>query len=72
MKHIVIALVLVLAPAVFAAPMQTASAEPAPQTSSDSARSTSGKATSHDRHVRKRRAGNHHHRPRLTAKNHHS
>ena len=72
MKHIVTVLVLGLAPAVFAAPMQTASAGPVPQASSDSGRSTSGKASSHDRHVRKHRAGNHHHRPRLTAKNHNS
>ena len=72
MKHIVSVLVLVLTPAVFAAPMQTAPAEPAPQASSDSARSTSGKVSSHDRHVRKHRTGNHHHRPRLTAKNHNS
>ncbi len=72
MKHIVSILVLVLAPAVFAAPMQTASAERVPQTSRDSARSTPGKATSHDHHARKQRAGNHHHRTRMTAKSHNS
>jgi Ni/Co efflux regulator RcnB len=72
MKHIVSILVLVLAPVVFAAPMQTASAERVPQTSSDSARSSPSKATSHDRHVRKHRAGNHHHRPRMAAKSHNS
>jgi hypothetical protein len=72
MEYVVSVLVLALAPAVFAAPIQTASVEPVPQASSDSARSTSSKATSHDRHVRKHRAGNHHRRPRLTAKNHNS
>jgi len=70
MNHIVGVLVLVLAPAVFAAPRQTTLAEPAPLASNDSARSPSSKATSHARHVRKHRAGNHHHRPRTTAKSH--
>ena len=72
MKQIVSVLVLVLAPAVSGAPRQTTPAEPVPQANSDSARSTSSKATSHDRHVRKHRAGNHHHRPRTTAKSHNS
>jgi hypothetical protein len=68
MKHIVAVLVLVLTPAIFAAPRQTTPAEPDPQANSDGARSASSKATSHDRHVRKHRAGNRHHRPRTTAK----
>lgn len=72
MKHIVSVLVLVLAPVVFAAPVQTASPEPVPQANSGSARSTSNKAVSHDRHVHKHRAGNHHRRPRVTAKGHNS
>lgn len=72
MKHIVSVLALVLAPAVLAAPLQSQSAQPAPQTNNDSARSPSSKATSHDRHMRKHRAGNHHHRPRVTAKSHNS
>jgi FlaG/FlaF family flagellin (archaellin) len=70
MKHIVGVLVLVAVSAVFAAPRQTTSAEPTPQTNNDSAHSSAGKATSHARHVRKHRGGNHHHRPRTTAKNH--
>jgi len=72
MKHIVNVLVLFLAPAVFSAPMQAASAEPAAQTNRDRAHSTSSNATSHNRHVHKHRAGNQHHRPRLTEKNHNS
>ena len=72
MKQIVSVLVLVLAPAVFAAPRQTTPAEPVPQANSDTARSTSGKGPSHDRHVRNHRAGNRHHRPRMTAKSHNS
>jgi hypothetical protein len=70
-KRIASVLVLVLTPAVFGERMQTASAQPAPQANSDGARSASSKATSHDRHVRKHRAGNHHRRPRVTAKNRH-
>jgi hypothetical protein len=72
MKHIVGVLVLVLAPAVFAAPSQTTSAEPAPQASNDSPRSPSSKTTSHARHVRRHRDGSHHRRPRTTAKSHNS
>ncbi len=72
MKQIVSVLALALMPAVFAAPWQAAPAEPVPQANSDSARSTSSKATSHDRHVRKHRTGNHHHRPRVTVKSHKS
>jgi hypothetical protein len=45
-------------------------AESASQASSDSVRSTSNRATSHDRHMRKHRAGNHRHRHRPTAKSH--
>jgi len=72
MKHIIGVLVLVVAPAVLAVPRQTASPEPAPQASNDSPRSPSTKATSHARHVSKHRAGNHHRRPRTTAKGHNS
>jgi hypothetical protein len=72
MKHIVGLLVLVLAPAVFAARSQTTSAEPAPQASNDSPRSPSTKTTSHARHVRRHRDGSHHRRPRTTAKSHNS
>jgi hypothetical protein len=72
MKQIVIVLLLVPAPAVSGAPRQTTPAEPVPQANSDSARSTSSKATSHDRHVRRHRAGNHHHHARATAKSHNS
>jgi len=70
MKHSVHVLVLVLAPAVFAAPKQAAPAELVPQASNDSARSTVGKATSHARPARKHRDGTHHRRPRTTAKKH--
>jgi hypothetical protein len=70
MKRFVSLLVLFLAPTVFAASMQATPAEPGPQASNDSARSPSGRATSHDRHARKHRAGNHHRRPRTTAKGH--
>jgi hypothetical protein len=70
MKHSVHVLVLVIAPAVFAADKQAAPAETVPQASSDSARSTAGKATSHARPVRSHRGGNHHRRPRTTAKKH--
>jgi len=55
-----------------AAPWQTTPAEPDPQANSEGARSASSKATSHDRHVRKHRAGNRHHRPRTTAKKSHN
>ena len=72
MKQIVSVMVLVLAPAVLAAPRQTTPAEPAPQANSNGAHSSSSKATSRDRHVRKHRAGNHHRRPRMTPKNHNS
>jgi hypothetical protein len=68
MKQIFSVVVLVLAPAVFGAPRQTPPLEPAPQASNDSARSTSSKATSHDRHMRRHRASSHHHRHRTTAK----
>jgi len=70
MNRFVSVLVLFLAPTVFAASMQATPAEPAPQASNDSARSPSGRATSHDRHARKHRASNHHRRPRTTAKSH--
>jgi hypothetical protein len=70
MKHNVCILVLCMAPAVFAAPKQAAPAELVPQASNDSARSTAGKAASHGRPVRKHRDGNHHRRPRTTAKKH--
>ena len=69
MKHSVSVLVLIMAPAVFAAPKQAAPAEAVPQASNDSARSTAGKASSHAR-PRKHRDGNHHRRPRTTAKKH--
>ncbi|HXN54024.1 MAG TPA: hypothetical protein VN943_18990 [Candidatus Acidoferrum sp.] len=72
MKQIVSVLLLGLAPAVFAVSKQRAPADPAPQASNDSARSSSSKATSHDRHVRKHRASNHHHRHRTTPKSHNS
>jgi hypothetical protein len=72
MKHVIGILVLVLALAVFAGAKQSSSAEPAPQGSSDGARATAGKATSHARHARKQRSGNHHRRPRTTAKSHKS
>jgi hypothetical protein len=62
--------VLFMAPAVCAAPKQAAPAETVPQASNDSARSTAGKATSHARPARKHRDGNHHRRPRTTAKKH--
>ena len=71
MKQIVVILALILAPAVFASP-QTASADPAPQANRDGAHSISGKAASHNRHLRKHRVGNQHHRPRVTAKSHNS
>jgi hypothetical protein len=70
MRKMVSVLVFVLAPAVFAAPRQSVPAEPTSQASNDGPRSTSNRATSHDRHVRKHRAGNHHHRHRTTAKSH--
>jgi hypothetical protein len=72
MKQLFSVFVLVMAPAVFAAPAQTAPTEAAPQANIDARRSPSGKATSHDRHMRKHRAGNHLHRRRTTAKNHSS
>jgi hypothetical protein len=71
MKQIVGILVLVLAPAVFASPLQT-TAEPRPQASKDSTHSISGKGSLHNRHIHKHRAGNQHHRPRVTAKSHNS
>jgi hypothetical protein len=70
MKRSVHVLVLVMAPAVFAAPQQATPAEAVPQASNDSARSAAGKATSHARPVRKHRDGSHHRRPRTTAKKH--
>ena len=72
MKRLVSILVLVLAPGVFAARVQAASPEPAPQANRGSAHSTSSKATSHNRHLSKHRASNQHHRPRVTAKSHNS
>jgi hypothetical protein len=72
MKYVFCLWALALAPALFAAPVQAPTAEPAAQASTDNPRSPSGKATSHDRHMRKHRNGNHHHRPRTTAKNHNS
>jgi hypothetical protein len=70
MKFLLSSLTLLLAPTLFAAPIQSTAPEPTPQTSIDTPRSPSGKATSHDRHMRKHRVGNHHHRRRTTAKNH--
>jgi len=67
MKRIATVLMFIVAPAVFAAPRQSAPAEPA-QTSTDSARPTSHGATSHRRHARKHRTGGQHHRRRATAK----
>jgi Ni/Co efflux regulator RcnB len=70
MKQMVCVLVFVLAPTVFAAPLQTVPAESASQASRDSVRSTSNRATSHDRHMRNHRTGNRHHRHRPTARSH--
>jgi hypothetical protein len=72
MKLILSVAALLLASTVFATPRQTSAAEPAQQASNDATRSTSGRATSHDRHARKHRAANHHHRHRTTTKNHNS
>jgi hypothetical protein len=52
-----------------AASRQATSRDPAPQVSNDDTASASGKSTRHDRHMRKHRANNRHHRPRTT--NHH-
>ena len=71
MKPIISVLALVLLLAVFAARAQTASPETAPQASRNSPHSSSNKAFSHDHHVHAHRAGNHHRRPRVTAKSHH-
>jgi Ni/Co efflux regulator RcnB len=71
MKQMASILVLALAPALFAAPRQAAQ-DPATQAGSDSPSSPSSRATSHDRHARKHRAGNHHHRRHTTAKSHSS
>jgi hypothetical protein len=71
MKQIAIILALSLAPAVLAAPRQTPESPAAPATNY-APRSSSSRATSHDRHARKHRASNHHHRRRTTAKNHNS
>ena len=70
MKHSMCLLALFMAPAVFAAPKQATPSEAVPQASNDSARSTGGKATSHAHPARKHRDGNHHRRPRTTAKKH--
>ena len=70
MKDILSILVLAAAPAVFAAAVQSPDRTDAPQTTRDSARSQSSRSTSHDRHMRKHRTTNHHHRPRTTAKGH--
>jgi hypothetical protein len=70
MNHILSILVLAAAPAVLAAAVQSPDRTDTPQTTSDSARSQSGRSTSHDRHMRKHRTANHHHRPRTTAKGH--
>jgi hypothetical protein len=73
MKQFASILVLTLAPAVFAAPRQTTPENPAPLTSNDDTpRSSSGRATSHDRHARKHRTSNHHHRRHTTARSHNS
>jgi len=68
MKQMVTVLLLILAPVVFAAPRQSAPAEPASQASTDSAHPNSNRATSHHRHARKHRTGGQHHRRRTTAK----
>jgi hypothetical protein len=70
MKQIVGIFALVLAPSIFGGPRQEPPADPLPLASSHDAGSTSSKATSHDRHMRKHRASSHHHRRHTTAKNH--
>ena len=70
MKYVFYLWAFALVPAQLAASVQTPPTEPASQANADNLRSSSGKATSHDRHMRKHRTGNHHHRPRTTAKNH--
>jgi len=70
MKQIVSILALVLAPAIFAGPRQELASDAPSQAGNHGNDSTSSKATSHDRHTRKRSARNHHHRHRTTAKNH--
>ena len=61
MNHILSILVLAAAPAVLAAAVQSPDRTDTSQTTSDSARSQSGRSTSHDRHMRKHRTTNHHH-----------
>jgi Ni/Co efflux regulator RcnB len=62
-------LLLIATPAIFAAPMQSTSpAEPSAQTGDNNRRPQSNQATSHDRHMRKHRAGSHHKRHHTTSK----
>ena len=72
MKYVFCLWAFALAPAQIGAAVQAPAAEPAVQANVDNPRSPSEKATSHDRHMRKLRTGNHHRRPRTTAKNHNS
>jgi len=72
MKQIASVLILALAPVVLAAPRQTPAADPAPQASNDSPRSSSSRATSHDRHARKHRASSHRRHHHTAAKTHNS
>jgi len=65
MKQAAIILLLSIAPPLFANPMQT----PAPPLTNDNPpRSSSGAATSHDKHAHKHRTGQHHRRHHATAK----
>jgi hypothetical protein len=69
MKQILGLFLLVATPAFLAATVvQSPERTDTTQTTTDGVRSQSGRSTSHDRHPRKHRSANHHHRRHTTAK----